>query len=209
MVDIIKISDNKLENIDISAINNMPGVWILLGKKKDRKKEVENGFVCLQVGQNKDIGKEIKQDIAYMRTGNPKELGSINYVNQFGEKIFDYKNYKHWRRRNVYFQIDSAYEDFAFICIIGGNELSNIESRKKVEKYIAYKTKSVFWVNGSSFKNEQDEKSKEEILKQYNEECRELNIELSKFKMNKPLLDKIISNIVQQHTANTVFDLEK
>ena len=118
MVDIIKISDNKLENIDISAINNMPGVWILLGKKKDRKKEVENGFVCLQVGQNKDIGKEIKQDIAYMRTGNPKELGSINYVNQFGEKIFDYKNYNHWRRRNVYFQIDSAYEDFAFICII-------------------------------------------------------------------------------------------
>ena len=64
------------------------GVWIMFGKSTENHK-----YECLNVGKNNNIGKELAADFFRIENFIEKEDEPKDYVNQFGEKIFDYTVY--------------------------------------------------------------------------------------------------------------------
>ena len=72
-----------LKRKSIDVLNKKPGVWMLIGKKKEEGHE-EGHFICLQIGQTGNIGLEVKRDIEFMVEAEPKS-SKKKYVNQFGE----------------------------------------------------------------------------------------------------------------------------
>lgn len=109
------------------------GVWIMFGKSKENHK-----YECLNVGKNNNIGKELAVD--FSRIGNfiEKEDEPKDYVNQFGEKIFDYTVYAE-RLDFLYHHIDERYENIFCIKICDKSDYS-------VEKYAAYLFRAKYWV---------------------------------------------------------------
>ena len=131
-------------NIDI--YKDQPGVWMLCGKEKINDKK----WVCLQVAQNKNIGEEMLSDMEDLTKKNPVPK-HMDYVNQFGEQLFEYDNYNGFTAKVLYHKIAKNYNDLWFCVIAYGNGLAEKASREKLEKYIAYKTYSIFWRNGGAF----------------------------------------------------------
>ena len=93
------------------------GVWIMFGKSKENHKYVD-----------------------FSRIGNfiEKEDEPKDYVNQFGEKIFDYTVYAE-RLDFLYHHIDERYENIFCIKICDKSDYS-------VEKYAAYLFRAKYWV---------------------------------------------------------------
>lgn len=54
-----------LKRKSIDVLNKKPGVWMLIGKKKEEGHE-EGHFICLQIEQTGNIGLEVKRDIEFM-----------------------------------------------------------------------------------------------------------------------------------------------
>ena len=182
-----KLSGKQEDNI--AQYKNVPGVWILLGKE-----EYNTPVVCLQVGQSKDIGGEIYRDITYLNDKNLAPTPKV-YINQFGESMFPYEEYPN-RAKLLYYEIAKKYNYLSFVCVAHGVKNNNL--RKDIEKYVAYKTLSLYWVNGSQYKKERSKEAIELIKEACKDECTSL---YAKIKMNYPenanslneFLEKLIS----------------
>lgn len=134
----------------------VPGVWILIGKEKDK-----SPWMCLQVAQTKNIGREIVKDISFLKNNIYQSEPIKNekkYVNQFGELMFLYEKSLN-RRKILYNKIFEKYNCLTFICVAYGEELGDDKLRKDIEKYVAYKTFCLYWVNGHPY----NEKGEEEV----------------------------------------------
>lgn len=123
--------------------NKLAGVWILYGYQLDVKE-----WKSLQVGINKNIGKEVLYDVEGIeRSFNPQEVQPVWYINQFGERVFQYKR----SISNIdilYDEIQKKYSRLAFFKIC--DEIDD-GKRKEIEKYIAAKTLAIYWRNGGSY----------------------------------------------------------
>ena len=188
----IEIKDIDSEDIDFEDIRGKFGVWFLIGKN------INNKYECLQVAQSSDIGKEIELDINDMTSKKLTSLYFKNYVNQFGEKKFEYIECDRWRAKNLYFYLSCNFSDFIFICIVD-KKLTDSKTRKLLEKYIAYKTKSSFWVNGRPFIKEQSEEEKRELIESYSKRLEDIRKTLEDIFLNSKLLYK-----VDDYTSNNL-----
>lgn len=179
----------------IDKIKGKPGVWFLLGKEEEK---ANSPFVCLQVAQKDNIGEEIKTDVQYMQASELKPLiEEKSYVNQFGEEKFTYEEWGQWRARNLYYYIDHNYKELTFIAIWDEESFTEKTNRELLEKYIAYKTKAEFWVNGRAFKKGQTEKVKESLLSKYSSSCADIQKKLITMigEANVNTINEIIDNI--------------
>ena len=171
-----------LKRKSIDVLNKKPGVWMLIGKKKEEGHE-EGHFICIQIGQTGNIGLEVKRDIEFMVEAEPKS-SKKKYVNQFGEVQFEYDDYANWRAKQLYYIIAKEYKELKFICIIC--ERNTKEQRDKLEKYMAYKSSCKYWVNGRPFSAKKENDRKQYCIG----ECEVIKKELQKF-FNHELLQKI------------------
>lgn len=134
------------EEIDVDINNmpsNIPGVWMLVGKKTESDK-----WKCIQVGANANIYHEIAVDIEYMN--RLVEMPNKDYINQFGELCDELSISSYPSEQNqLYKAIRDIYEELAFIVVC-----ENIEEkakRNRIEKYVAYRTRARFWRNGGPY----------------------------------------------------------
>lgn len=163
MIEYIREIDSIDQNGELNNIAGyckVPGVWILLGKKRG---QADAPVECLQVAQTKDIGGEIKRDVGFL--GNKRSVPVSErdklekwYVNQFGECMFRYKSCpnRFYRAESLYKEIAEKYEGLVFVCVAHGDALKDNKLRKNIEKYVAYRTLSLYWVNGRPYKNKKD-----------------------------------------------------
>lgn len=187
VIDITKLSGKQENNIE-TPYKNAPGVWILLGKEQDN-----TPLVCLQVGQSKNIGGEIDRDISYLND-EPLEPTSKEYVNQFGKRMFSYEEYPN-RTKILYNKIAEKYNYFIFVCIAQGEGLKHDSLRKDIEKYIAYKTSCLYWVNGGQYKKEKNEQEIELIKRACKEECAALFENIKRDYENADILNKFLDEL--------------
>lgn len=141
----------------ISKLEKVPGVWILIGKEKDK-----SPWMCLQAAQTKNVGREIAKDISCLKSNTYQSIqknGGKKYVNQFGEPMFSYDKQLN-RRKILYKNIDEKYEFLTFICVAYGEGLEDDKLRKDIEKYVAYKTFCLYWVNGHPYNEKEEEEIK-------------------------------------------------
>ncbi|MBE5854147.1 MAG: hypothetical protein E7297_02175 [Lachnospiraceae bacterium] len=125
--------------------NKTPGVWILLGRNETAEK-----WECLQVGINVDIYQEIVTDIDYMYEQGKTEK---DYINQFGEKCEGLKIFAYPSEHNqLYSFIRNTYENLAFVIV--AENVEELEKRKTIEKYVAYRTRAKYWRNGRAYEKE-------------------------------------------------------
>lgn len=126
------------------------GVWALFGKKKEETNKNDEWF-CLQVAKTRDIEDEISEDMTYLKIKKHNE-GEKNYVNQFGEKMFDYtaREIVNSNIREVeYSDIMSKYKNLLFICVC---EESDKTKRTAIERYFAWNAHALYWRNGRPYK---------------------------------------------------------
>ncbi|MDD6770885.1 hypothetical protein [Inconstantimicrobium porci] len=148
-----------------------PGVWAMFGIKKDNNSKKK--YTCLNVGKSADIGKELEIDFERMK--HFKECkGDKDYINQFNEKVFTYKEYA-TRQEYEYKDISDKYKSIITILVAKENNYT-------IEKYFAYSFKAVYWVSGGRYSSEKeiDDSKIESILE---------DIDISK--IDKLLIDKI------------------
>ena len=163
-----------ITQIGIDAYKKKSGVWLLIGKEKGEKEKTYS----LQVGQSADIGKEIKANIFRLNYGlnhNIPEMIEKNYVNQFGELKFKYSVYPD-ERQFLYSEIAKKYTEFKLVVFEISAEIEK-EERKKIEKYVAYKTKSLYWRNGGAYKEGKTENKISDIKKFCDEEATDIKSE--------------------------------
>lgn len=190
-IDATKWNGSQKNNIE--QYKNVPGVWILLGKKKG-----DTHLVCLQVGQTKkDISSEIKTNIYYLCDNSSEHPAQKKYVNQFGEGKFDY-DVPISRQEFLYKEIAKNYDNLTFICVAHGKELENQDSLlRTIEKYVAFKTLCRYWANGGPY-NEKAPEEVERIKKECTDSCAELFEKIKKdypekkADFLKEFLDKLI-----------------
>lgn len=169
MLTINVVHDNKnkikkIESVSLSDFKREAGVWFLLGKSNSE----DNGLICLQVAQADDISKEIKRNCRYLLGEKTylvdekykTEPIEKNYISQFGEELFKYEEHLDERCKSLYKDIGEKYKELQFVCIIG-NKLKERDYRRKLEKHIAVKTQSKYWVNGRPFKIKEKKEKKE------------------------------------------------
>lgn len=126
------------------------GVWALYGKAKSRLKD--EVWVCLQVGKAKSILPEVLADCDLINSDENLSLNEKPYINQFGEKCFDYNEYSSCRE-HLYRHIKERYADLVFVCVCLEDDE---EKRKSKESDFAWLTHSKFWRNGGVFKAERN-----------------------------------------------------
>ena len=147
----IDITDESMKNY------KSYGVWALYGQ--DNK----NLWKCLQVGQSQNIGSEIIYDKKCL-LGEIKSVKDRKYINQFGQVVEDYTYDVHLTpRQQIYKKIGDNYENFRFECICCGNEC-NKDQIKAIERYVAWELQALFWRNGGSFKEANDNVKKPENI---------------------------------------------
>lgn len=118
----------------------IPGVWAMFGMPKD----VEKGYVCLNVGKNICIGEELKID--YERLLSSPICGEKDYVNQFNRYKFTYPEHP-TRLDYLYENISQNYKNIVTILVTNNPEHTYI-----VEKYFAYTTIAEYWVSNGRYK---------------------------------------------------------
>lgn len=149
-----------------------PGVWFLTGIARDN--EVEKKRVVLQVAQTKNLSKEINRDVKEL-TDEPIRLVKKDYINFYGEKCFSYQEVLPASRlAHLYRDIFKKYRElrFHYICSV-------LEEQKNLEKYIAYKTEALYWVNGGAFKKKQTKERVDGLKKTYSDQLDDLSKKFS------------------------------
>lgn len=192
----MQVDCEKMEEI-MGKIKGKAGVWFLLGNEDKNEK-----LICLQVAQKDDIGKEIETDVQYIRANDLKPICIKKYVNQFGEAKFDYEEWGQWRARNLYYHIAQNYSNLKFVCIWDDKIFDEKSYRELLEKYIAYKTKAVFWVNGRPFDDEKSDEYKKDLLKQNFIECNSIREKLV------GILDEVNVATIDNNIANYVYAMD-
>ena len=185
----------------IAWYKNVPGVWILVGRRKVTGKPC---LECLQVAKCKDIGGEIDRDTRYLKAEKFESEEKI-YVNQFGEHIFKYDEYPN-RAKWLYKNIAENYKDLIFICVAYGDELKDDGLRKDIEKYVAYRTLCRYWVNGGQYKEKEVEEIKS-IKEKCTEQCKALfeNIK-EKYGEKADSMDKFLGSLIDGTFDNNNFE---
>lgn len=175
----------------IARYKNVPGVWILVGRRKVTGKPC---LECLQVAKCNDIGGEINRDTFYLKAEKSEPVPK-DYVNQFGEHIFEYREYPN-RAKLLYKDIAENYKDLIFICVAYGDELKDDSLRKDIEKYVAYRTLCRYWVNGGQYKKKEIEEIKS-IKEKCKEQCQALfeNIK-EKYGEKADSMDKFLGSLI-------------
>lgn len=136
----------KLKDISKESLSDCKtyGVWGLLGRKKDEQ------WKWLQVGQSNNIGLEIISDVQCI-SGEITQDNDRSYINQFGQVVNGYTyNVYLSAREQIYKCIGENFTDFIFVCVCCGEEYK--DSKMAIEKYVAWKTRALFWRNGRAFK---------------------------------------------------------
>lgn len=186
MIKIKHLLSEALIEMDVSELKRKPGVWLLVGKDAANP---NSSYRCLQVAQTNNVGKEIETDSYYMTALEPKSTQKKEYINQFGEKKFSYPEYDNWRTKNLYYTIFREYGDLTFIVLLC-DELKERNTRILLEKYIAYKTKAAFWVNGRPFESEVAKEEKEKLRNKYESVCDEILNDL-RHKIESKIIDEL------------------
>lgn len=148
----------------LETYKKVNGVWAMFGEEKNKV------WSCLQVAKTTDIGKEIKSDIVCLKKeliSTIKEIDRVNYINQFGRKIFTHKEYIYTSVKEfVYNNIAKKYNHLIFVCV---GKTDNEEEKRAMEIYFAWKTKAIYWRNGNKYREEpefvaEDFKNREEAI---------------------------------------------
>lgn len=157
------------DNNSLETYKKINGVWALFGEEKNEK------WSCLQVAKTTDIGKEIESDIACLKKElipTINEIDRVNYINRFGRKIFEHKEYTYPSVREfVYNDIAKKYDHLIFVCV---GKTDNEVEKRAMEVYFAWKTKAIYWRNGRKhikepeFADKEFEKREENILSNIN-----------------------------------------
>ena len=133
----------------LETYKKVNGVWAMFGEEKNKK------WSCLQVAKTTDIRKEIKSDIVCLKKElipTIKEIDGANYINRFGRKIFENKEYIYTSVEEfVYNDIAKKYDHLIFVCV---GKTENEEEKRAMEVYFAWKTKAIYWRNGNKYKGE-------------------------------------------------------
>ena len=188
-IDTTKWGEEQKNNI--KEYKGKPGVWILLGKE-----HTDAPLVCLQVGATKYIGEEIERDICLLKQGSKPVEEKRRYVNQFGEYMFSYDICPS-RAQELYWDISKKYTDLIFICVAHGDELENKELRKDIEKYVAYRTLSRYWVNGGQYKGDKSEEEIKSIKESCKKECAELFEKIKRNYKGADMLNEFLNNLIK------------
>lgn len=162
-----------------------PGVWFLTGIVRDN--EVKKKRIVLQVAQTKNLSKEINRDVKEL-TDEPIRLVKKDYINFYGEKCFSYPEILPTSRlAHLYRDIFKKYRElrFHYICSV-------LEEQKNLEKYIAYKTGALYWVNGGAFKKKQTKERVADLKETYSNQLYDLSKKFSSGLVN------VIDNYLQK-----------
>ncbi len=148
------------KDLDLKENYSFPGVWALIGKKRDN---VNAGFQCLQVGQTKNIAKEICQDIKYLQEITDDSILTPKkeiYINHWQNAVFEYNRIPKARELS-YRDINSKYDNLLFILLI---KQDSEKERFEIEKDFAERTAAVYWRNfGGQYKSIKTEIKKSEF----------------------------------------------
>ena len=128
------------------------GVWALFGKKFGENVP----WICLQVAKTTNIADEIKKDINCLKPSIDEKIkeNKKNYVNQFGNIMFEYNDYEYpSSREHLYNKIACEYNTLMFICV---SEEANSAKRLDIEKYFAWRARALYWRNGGPYKKEKN-----------------------------------------------------
>lgn len=147
------------------------GVWALYGVEKAALKPE---WKCLQVGQSVNMEHEILSDYRLLYP-TVSERPIKNYVNQFGEKMFEYVKSPS-TREILYNEIGKKYCKLTFISIL--KEVDK-DKREEFEKVFAWMTHSLYWRNGGVYETD----------KNYSET--ELMMQKEKVLSNRDLTEKV------------------
>lgn len=140
-----EIKDKNLKNFKCA------GVWALFGKHKDNKDNGDSLWICLQVASTTNIKEEIEKDAKLLIEDLDETCIEREYVNQFQETLFKYKEFPN-RRQYLYSDyLRKNFKDFIFVQVeVKGNE-NEKNDRDKTEKEFATKHKAVCWRNGRPY----------------------------------------------------------
>lgn len=139
------------EGLDIVNRENVhnfdvPGVWALFGKRKDRPDN--RRWYCLQVAATICIKTEILKDMQLLEEKLEEDRDDSPYINQFGEILFEYPSHPTPREYLYSKYIKEQFEDFQFIVVC---REKGSTKRRNIEKEFAYRTNAVYWRNGRAF----------------------------------------------------------
>lgn len=130
---------------DINQYEQIDGVWAAF----------DSYGKCLNVAETKNIAKEMQEDISYMDFGYEEDTSWKMAVNHFGDDMFkcpSARKIAKYTWANVAKQYDG--KEIYFVVFISSLDKENSmprSERRRIEKYIAYKTRAVYWRDGRPF----------------------------------------------------------
>ena len=199
----VKTIDTNLRVIeDINQFEQIGGVWAAFDSDGE----------CWNVAETKNIANEMREDIIYTHFSYVADPSWEMAKNHFGDDMFICpstdliamctwaKVAKQCEGKEIYFVI------FELLSNVDDKEenLKIISRRKDIEKYIAYKTRAVYWRNGRRFEHpERMEKAVKEFIESFEKD--ENNIEI-KNRLNRLMEEILIKNIDKIHTTDMGVD---
>ena len=148
---IVNLTDYNTKEIKLEKYKKK-GVWALFGKKFGENVP----WICLQVAKTTNIADEIKKDINCLKPSIDEKIkeNKKNYVNQFGNIMFEYNDYEYpSSREHLYNKIACEYNTLMFICV---SEEDKSAKRLDIEKYFAWRARALYWRNGGPYKKEKN-----------------------------------------------------
>lgn len=157
----ISYEDKKWVNYSLKGLDDvpaMPGVWFVLGKMPG-----VDEFIYLDVAETSDIRNEISEDIDFSKMDLnelEKKYGTrYHATNKFREPMFDC-NYDQFRKFLWSFT-KTHYPNLRFIII--NKEIDDKDTRRDLERYIAYKYNAIFWRDSRPYVYMDSERKKQII----------------------------------------------
>lgn len=195
----VQIIDTNFKNVKDINQNNKPicGVWAAFDSDGN----------CWNVAETKNIAKEMQEDISYMDFGYEEDTSWKMAVNHFGDDMFkcpSARKIAKYTWANVAKQYDG--KEIYFVVFISSLDKENSmtrSERRRIEKYIAYKTRAVYWRDGRPFKSqERMKKAVDDFIKSFKEDG---NNEIERM-LNRLMEEILIKNIDRIHTTEIGVD---
>ena len=101
------------------------------------------------------------------------------------------------RAQELYWDISKKYTDLIFVCVAHGDGLENKELRKDIEKYVAYRTLSRYWVNGGQYKGDKSEEEIKSIKESCKKECEGLFEKIKRNYKGADMLNEFLNNLIE------------
>ena len=139
---------------ELTDFSTIPGVWFVLGKETSDDK-----FICLDVAETGDIRNEITIDIGFTNFDYSKLKMDYEAYNKLGKYMFTC-NHKHFREC-LWSYTKTHYPNLRFIII--NKEIDDKDTRRDLERYIAYKYNAIFWRDSRPYVYMDSERKKQII----------------------------------------------